>query len=226
MRKKKREKDSNKTQTLSLELSTSEWEFIDDLAQSMVMIKIFTDRMQGDDSLVSCVIPMARIILEKINRKILEGRETALIEDFLKRLRAAILYRFNDHFKDLDLNIAAFLDPRFKDRFFNQIINFQLISSNLMKTYEELYNSHPELFLEMSIEEINKDFKLKRIKPDENEEEFWREFDNSNMLSERNDIELFRRELQNYIEEKRVPIETLPSTFGPKRVNSIRSFQY
>ena len=44
------------------------------------------------------------------------------------------------------------------------------------------------------------------------------------MLSERNDIELIRKELKIYIEEKRVPKETL--CFGLKSVNSIGSFQY
>ena len=67
--KKKREKEANKNKISSMELSSSEWEFVEDLAQNLVMLKIFTDKMQGDDSYISTVIPMSQIILKKIDKK-------------------------------------------------------------------------------------------------------------------------------------------------------------
>ena len=88
------------------------------------------------------------------------------------------------------------MDPRFKDGYNDQILNFQLISSILITNYEELNKNQPELFMDFSIDEIQKvNENLKRIKPDENEEDVWRDFDNSNMLEERSDIELLRAEL-------------------------------
>ncbi len=50
-------------------------------------LKIFTDKMQGDNSYISSVIPISQIILNKIDKKIIDGRETALIEDFYIELK-------------------------------------------------------------------------------------------------------------------------------------------
>jgi hypothetical protein len=77
---------------------------------------------------------------------------------------------------------------------------FQLISSNLITNYEELNKNQPELFMDFSIDEIQMvNENLKRIKPDENEEEHWRDFENSNMLGERNEVESLRAELPTYL---------------------------
>ncbi len=55
---------------------------------------------------------MSQIILNKIDKKITDGKETTLIEEFLHRLRTVILHRFNNPSKEVNLNISTFLDPR------------------------------------------------------------------------------------------------------------------
>ncbi len=109
----------------------------------------------------------------KIDKKITDGRETALIEKFLHRLRTAILHRINNPFKEVNLNISTFFDPRFKDRYIEPSLIYWSNNIKLIKFYEDISKNHPELFMEFSIDEIQKaNNNLKRIKRDEHEEEF------------------------------------------------------
>ena len=52
--------------------------------------------------------------------------------------------------------------------------------------------------MDFNIDEVQKvNENLKHIMPHENEEEFWRDLKNSNILRERNDVESLRADLRN-----------------------------
>ena len=63
---------------------------------------------------------------------------------------------------------------------------------------KRLNKNQPEVFMDFSIDEIQKVYEnLKHIKPHENEDEFLRDLNNSNMVGERNGVASLRAELLN-----------------------------
>ncbi len=110
-------------------------------------------------------------------------------------MKIAIHHRFTIHYTDLNLNLSTFLDPRFKTKFIEEIFTIDQILKALAKGYRELKEKSPDLYNDFSkMEESFKkeNSKIAKIIDKNVDEDFWQEFEISNMLSiskERKDIE-------------------------------------
>ena len=183
---------------------------MEDLVKILEILKKFTDLIQGDQAFISSIIPLTKLVLKKINNKVQEGADSALIEEFLRCLITAITYRFARHFRDIDLNIASFLDPRFKDSFLESDYTVDLITEILVKELDLLSKTMPDLFDIFDIYE--KSLNSRKIKVEEEEDLFWKEFENSNMLGDKHD-KVLETEIKLYLVEKMVSKEIDPSIY-------------
>lgn len=112
----------------------------------------------------------------------------------------------------MDLLLASFLDPRFKLDLLGPEYTEQFISDVLTIQQESIIKQTPDLFTNIEINE--KSLVLKRIKPEEEESDFWREFDNSNMLGHNsNDEALIKQEIKSYLLESKISKEGDPSIY-------------
>ena len=139
-----------------------------------------------------------------------------MIEDFLERLKTAIIYRFGPHFKDINLNLATFLDPRFKDQYTNEEYDLESISNILTKDYVTIKKVIPDLF--ESFEKLEESLNTKRIRVEEDDDydDLWQEFENSNMIGENKEKESFNAEMKLYLIENKIPKKINPSIYWSK----------
>jgi hypothetical protein len=60
--------DKKKKSELS-KIISSEWMFIENLIQILSNLKKFTDNFQGDDAIISSVIPVSKVVLKGLLKK-------------------------------------------------------------------------------------------------------------------------------------------------------------
>jgi len=121
------------------------------------------------------------------------------------------------------LNIAGFLDPRYKEKGFNNdFISLLGISDILEKEYLRLRESNPFLFFDPDVinSSLKEDNSSKRLKiNEENDDDLWKYFDKSSStpFSEiKFEIEAFHKELKLYSMEKKIGKDDDPCLFGNK----------
>ena len=143
-----------------------------------------------------------------------------MIEDFLKRAEQAIFYRFTPHFNDLNMNLATLLDARFKDEFTNEHFGINNISNALFQEYERINKISPDIFF--NFEHIEENAKHRKPLSQEDYDNFWTEFENSNMLKDNSERESFNTELKLYLMEKKIKKDTNLSLFW---INNSQTYQ-
>lgn len=142
-----------------------DWLVLEQIAPILKKIKNFTDEIEGDDSYISIVIPRIKLLLQSLEVKAPD--EIQSIEIFKKTLREALLFRFDDILKNINFQIATFLDPRLKSWVPSD--STEKILNQLKKDCEFLQKKG-FYFDEESVEDIaNEEKPLYRKKQDDDE---------------------------------------------------------
>ena len=198
-------------------LSSSDWNAIESLLSVLILIKRFTDTIQGDKGYLSTILPLINFISNKLDKLRETPDQNPLVLDFIDRIKVAITFRFNKHLIDADLNIATFLDPRFKEKgIYSERFLLTDITALLEKEYTLLYQSNRELFFnDESLKSFLKE-PIRKLKLEGDEEDFWFEFENSNMIPSSDDdfrVEKIKTEIRQYTLEPRSNMEQDPGSF-------------
>nr|CAH7753141.1 unnamed protein product [Callosobruchus chinensis] len=109
------------------QFNSDDWTLIQDLVKVLKPLDDVTKTLSSQNSCISDVIPITRA-LNKIYDEIQESLNISVpsVVDFVSALKNELNYRFSEIDKNILFQISTFLDPRYKNKFFSDILIKQI----------------------------------------------------------------------------------------------------
>ncbi|GBP97507.1 Zinc finger BED domain-containing protein 4 [Eumeta japonica] len=109
------------------QFNADDWTLIQDLVKVLKPLDDVTKTLSSQNSCISDVIPLTRA-LNKIYDEIQESLNISVpsVVDFISALKNELNYRFSEIDKNILFQISTFLDPRYKNKFFSDILIKQI----------------------------------------------------------------------------------------------------
>ncbi|XP_022834999.1 zinc finger BED domain-containing protein 4-like [Spodoptera litura] len=109
------------------QFNADDWTLIQDLVKVLKPLDDITKTLSSQNSCISDVIPLVRA-LNKIYDEIQESLNISVpsVLDFVSALKNELDYRFSEVDKNILFQVATFLDPRYKSKFFSDILIKQI----------------------------------------------------------------------------------------------------